>query len=118
MYSGGKDNSQTKPRNKKMGPIPTIHLVSFDEEVDAHENVVATAYGKSERSLDFELTKTAIKSLTKQKGDGSKLQDQINSTECQKITMRIKTPAYKTLTLSDDNIETIWGASNPHALKG
>lgn len=118
MYSGGKNNTETKPRNKKMGPIKTIHLVSFDEEIDEHGDNIATAYNSSTRSLDFELTKTAIKSLTKQKGDGSKLQDQINSTECQKITMRIKTPAYSSLQLTDANIENIWGAGNPHALKG
>ena len=52
-----------------------------------------------------------IKSLTWQKGDGSKLQDQINSTECRTFTLEIRSG-------NTAGIENIWGEANPHGIPG
>lgn len=119
LYSGGSDNSRsvTRPKSKGMKPIPVINLASFDGEIRESEippenDVSKSVYTGSTNKACFTLYNTSIKSLTWQKGDGSKLQDQINSVDCQRIDLTVVSDYGEGVTNGN-----IWSASNPHALK-
>lgn len=111
VYSGGYDNKTLKPMSKGMKPIPKVLLATYTGNVSADTSSdVASAYASSGKTSVFTLTKMVVKSLTWQKGDGSKLQDQINSTEVQKVKLDIKNG-------SSLNTSAIWTSANGHALK-
>ncbi len=110
LYSGGYDNTTLSPMSKGMKPIPKVLLATYDGNLSDDESKnIADVYASSSKSSVFTLTKVVIKSLTWQKGDGSKLQDQINSTEVQKVDLVIKNGS-----ALDTN--TIWTSANPNAL--
>lgn len=100
LYNGG-DGSRTYPGHKGMTPIPRINLASYSSENITYDDNggktvdVATGYTGAARRAVFTLTNVVIKSLTWQKGDGSRLQDQINSTEFQNLELSIKSPVFK-----------------------
>lgn len=122
LYGGGvrKINGAgtMNPGIKRMKPIPTINIISYTSEMDDDAfgtgDGIQKVYQDSEKSAAMTLTDVTIKSLTWQKGDGSKLQDQINSTEFRKFSLVIKNK----LGLKEDGAEGsyIWGSKNPHAL--
>lgn len=117
VYNGG-SGSRLYPGHKNMTPIPLITLASYNaEDIEYDDNGgkdidLASAYKSAGRTATFELDTVAIKSLTWQKGDGSRLQDQINSTDCKTVTLKVKTPVYKAKSIS--TIDAMWGSSNPH----
>lgn len=116
MYSGGSDRTALYPYHKNMTPIPSVSLksynaesVSYDENGGCKVDLVA-AQGNANRTAEFRLTDVVIKGLTRQKGDGSKLQDQINSTDMRKLVLAVKSPAYKGKTRED-----VW-STGPHCI--
>ena len=121
VYGGGEratgetieNNGRTlyRPRSKGMKPIDKVLLASYNGTADGFDDDVATVYGKSDRRICVILDDVVIKSLTWQKGDGSKLQDQINSTECRTFTLEIRSG-------NTAGIENIWGEANPHGIPG
>lgn len=100
LYNGG-DGTKLYPAHKGLKPISTIKLASYSSESITYDDNggksidVSAGFDSAERHAVFTLSKVAIKSLTWQKGDGSRLQDQINSTDCQKVELEVKTPVYK-----------------------
>lgn len=138
VYSGGYSNKPLRPMHKGLRPIPLINIASYNGELapvgtrydpdgvedgDPKDDVLldrfAAAYKESSKSARIVLDDTVIKSLTWQKGDGSKLQDQINSSEVRLISLVVK----NSITVKgEDNAELnltnyIWSSSNPHALE-
>lgn len=119
MYSGGRDKTALYPNHKNLGPIPLVTLKSYNaEQVSYDENGGCTvdfdaAWKKATRTAEFRLTGVAIKGLTRQKGDGSKLQDQINSTDILKIVLAVKSPAYAALKLTSRS--DVW-SKGPHTI--
>lgn len=118
MYGGGLragTSGTVRPKAKGMRPIPEVHLASYTGELDdmefgaGSENPIKTVFDESAYNLDIKLEDLAIKSLTYQKGDGSKLQDQINSTEFRKMSITIKSPNMA-------GIDNIWTETNDHSL--
>ena len=128
VYGGGQPvtpRSSTKitvsPKAKRMKPIPAINIISYTSEMDDDDfantaDPIANVYASSDKSAVMTLEDVTIKSLTWQKGDGSKLQDQINSTEFRKFSMSIKNHLGLDIEDSDEG-KSIWGKDNPHALK-
>ena len=109
VYSGGVSNTANRPWKKGMAPVPLMHILSYNKEVDlesAGMDTHAEAYAASDKSLDVEITKCVIKSLQWQNGDGGKLQDSISSADCQAIKMTFVSPM-STLAFT---------AENPHAV--
>lgn len=100
LYNGG-TGDRLYPGHKNMTPIPEIKLASYSSENityydDGSKAIdIASNYASAARKATFTLTNVAIKSLTWQKGDGSRLQDQINSTDCQKVELAVKTPVFE-----------------------
>lgn len=105
VYSGGVSNDATYPWRKGLAPVPLMHILSYNEEVDMDDQDMDThaeAFTASEYSLDIEITNCVIKSLQWQNGDGGKLQDAISSADCQKIIMTITTDM-STIGFTNDN---------------
>lgn len=99
LYNGG-TGDRLYPGHKNMTPVPKITLASYNtESVSYDENggktISVSSYTGAGRTALFTLSDVAIKSLTWQKGDGSRLQDQINSTDCREVVLKVKTPVYK-----------------------
>lgn len=109
LYSGGHSNTRTSPASKGLQPVDMMYMVSFSNEYMDLGGKVADAYTGSTYSAKFSLEDVVIKSLTWQKGDGSKLMDQINSTDVRLITLDIKSPTAP----SKDNL---WTSANSHAV--
>ena len=91
VYSGGFDNTALRPMSKNMAPIKRMILKSYNATVrDADGNIdLEKSIAGSTRSVTFIIDDCVIKSLTWQKGDGSKLQDQISSAECRNLTIEV-----------------------------
>lgn len=117
LYGGGvrKTGSTMSPGAKRMKPIPEMNIISYTSELDDDAfATIADVYRSSDKSACMTLTDVAVKSLTWQKGDGSKLQDQINSTEFRKFKLQIKNHLGLDFGVGDSSI---WGKANPHALE-
>lgn len=130
LYGGGvrkQEKGSTartlSPGSKRMKPISQMNIISYTSELDddafagdtGQNNGIKGVYEGSDKSARITLTDVVIKSLTWQKGDGSKLQDQINSTEFRKMELVIKN--HLALNFDEATKGTIWSESNPHALK-
>lgn len=91
VYSGGFDNTATRPMSKNMAPIKRLIMKSYNATtLDANGDVdLDKSMADSTRSVTFIIDDCVIKSLTWQKGDGSKLQDQISSAECRNLTIEV-----------------------------
>lgn len=92
VYSGGFDNTALRPMTKGLKPIETMHIVSYDQTVDTSAPSWSGAIANSTKKVDIAITKCEVKSLQWQNGDGSKLQDVISSSMCQKIEFTILSP--------------------------
>lgn len=124
LYGGGErainGAGTVSPKAKRMKPIPTLNIISYTSEMDddafADGDGIAKVYQDSEKSSAVTLTDVVIKSLTWQKGDGSKLQDQINSTEFRKLEMVMKNQMCLYPDAAVVGSKSIWGEDNPHAI--
>lgn len=105
VYSGGQDPSVaasgTTYRNmcKNKHPIPKLSMRSFNtchEDTDAD---LSATINRATKSLTFNIEKCVVKSATWQKGDGSRMLDQMSSAECRKIEMVVvnNIPSYSTV---------------------
>lgn len=90
--SGGQDASNaatgTKYKNmcKNKKPLKSIKMLSFNTCAEGSDGVL-TAYNSATQSVMFNIEDCIVKSATWQKGDGSRMLDQISSAECKKISM-------------------------------
>ena len=90
--SGGQDASNaasgTKYKNmcKNKKPLKSIKMLSFNTCAEGSDGVLA-AYNAAPLSVMFNIEDCIVKSATWQKGDGSRMLDQISSAECKKISM-------------------------------
>lgn len=91
-FSGGQTNTPTQPMAKGLRPCADIYLASYNESVrdDGYDDI-GEAITESNRSAVFHIEDCVYKTAVWQKGDGSKLQDQISSAECRRITLQVKT---------------------------
>lgn len=69
-------------------PMPLMTVASFTECRDEGETF-ESAIGKSDRSVAFIVENVIMNSFTRQKGDGSRLIDQMSSSKCRKLTIEI-----------------------------
>lgn len=91
VYSGGYNNGFLYPRSKNLAPIPLLSVAAYSLAMkDGYGDTVEECIEQSPKYAIFSLTNTVIKSITHQKGDGSKLQDQISSTDSQRISLEVK----------------------------
>ena len=90
--SGGQDASNavsgTKYKNmcKNKKPLKSVKMLSFNTCAEGSDGVLA-AYNAASLSVMFNIEDCIVKSATWQKGDGSRMLDQISSAECKKISM-------------------------------
>lgn len=90
VYTGGATLADA-PLSKNLAPVPLMYVASYNLSMnDDGFSTVSAAISGSEKTAVFTLTDTVIRSLTWQKGDNSKLQDSISSTECRAITLTVK----------------------------
>lgn len=99
LYSGGVSNTPLSPLNKGLAPINKLFMASYNKSIlDGTAMLpggqmaasVPEAITASDKTAIFTISKCIIKSLTWQKGDGSKLMDQISGAECRTIDLAIK----------------------------
>lgn len=91
VYSGGYRNTDLHPQSKNLAPIPLLTVASYSLAMkDGYGDTVEEAIEASDKTAIFSIYDCVIKSLTWQKGDGSKLQDQISSTDCRYINLKVK----------------------------
>lgn len=111
VYGGGETATPTndvyRPRSKGMTPIPLVNIVAYNGMAEGDASNIATIYEGSTRRMKMSLDKVVIKSMTWQKGDGNKLQDQINSTEVRNLTLSIRSG--QALSIDD-----LWKDKNIH----
>lgn len=107
------DGYMFKPACKGLAPMDDAWMVSYnlcradvtaadkapgsphaDDYPAVGKHSIRKAIDKSDKMVKVHITKTVINSATWQKGDGSKLYDQLSSTECRliDITIRNHTP--------------------------
>lgn len=110
VYSGGFSNTQLRPMAKGMHPIKRMILMSYNGSVRSAngELDIDASIKASTRSISFIIDDCVIKSLTWQKGNGSKLQDQISSAECRNLTIEVVNDQKKIT-------ETLYNRLNPVA---
>ena len=90
--SGGQDASNaasgSKYKNmcKNKKPLKSVKMLSFNTCAEGSDGVLA-AYNAASLSVMFNIEDCIVKSATWQKGDGSRMLDQISSAECKKISM-------------------------------
>ena len=91
VYSGGYNNTFLYPQSKNLAPIPKLSVASYSLAMkDGYGDTVQDCIAESPKTAIFTLENTVIKSIAHAKGDGSKLQDQISSTDAQRITLTVK----------------------------
>lgn len=91
VYSGGYLNTSLYPQSKNLAPIPKLTVAAYSLAMkDGYGDTVQECIEQSPKTATFTLTNVVIKSIAHQKGDGSKLQDQISSTDAQRITFEVK----------------------------
>lgn len=94
VYTGGQDASNAKNGNayrplcKNRHPIPRMAMRSFDTCRGEGETVYA-AFERAGKSLTFNIEDCIVKSATWQKGDGSRMLDQMSSAECKRISIEV-----------------------------
>ena len=101
----------SRPMAKGLAPMKKIYLIAYDgsarsydttsegttthvEDTDITSADIIAAYNRSTKKICVDITDCVIKSLTWPKGDGSKITDNISSTECKRIKMTITNPKY------------------------
>lgn len=91
VYSGGYRNTDLYPQSKNLAPVPLFTVAAYSLAMkDGNGDTVEEAIELSDKTAIFSIYDCVIKSLTWQKGDGSKLQDQISSTDCRYIDLTVK----------------------------
>ena len=91
VYSGGYNNTFLYPQSKNLAPIPKLSVAAYSLAMkDGYGETVEDCIEQSSKTAIFELTDVVIKSLAHQKGDGSKLQDQISSTDARRVRLMVK----------------------------
>lgn len=93
VYGGGTDvkpdaNGVYRFKCKGKTPLPKMTVATFTECRDEGETFEA-AFARSDRTVEFILDDVVMNSFTRQKGDGSRLIDQMSSSKCRKLTLRI-----------------------------
>lgn len=92
VYTGGQDVSNAASGNKYSGmcknkhPIPELSMKSFNTCREGDESIESTV-ARATKSLTFNIEDCIVKSATWQKGDGSRMLDQMSSAECKRIEM-------------------------------
>ena len=131
------------PMSKGMKPVPKMCIGCYSNQINrddptyepdpthqdslpsnndqgntANNKKVSEAFADSVFALGFQLDQVVIKSLPWQKGDGSKLQDSISSSEVQKLTMYVKTKGPKSTATGNPSLDVgdWFKATNKHAL--
>ena len=91
LYNGG---YMLTPGCKGLAPLDNAYVVSYSKCIEYDEEGqskgVTNAITTSDKYVMFHIQKCAMASATWQKGDGSKLYDQLSSAECQMIDIAIK----------------------------
>lgn len=82
-----------QPMGKNLAPLEWVHFATYSESMrDQYHDVYASraaAIAASTNSIIITAEKSTVKSITTQKGDGSKLQDSLSSVECNNLTITI-----------------------------
>lgn len=91
LYSGGYDKTKLRPMAKGLKPIPAITIASYTKSIrdDAGESW-PSVITDSENYMQFNISSCPVKSITWQRGDGSKLEDTISSSEIKDIVLKVK----------------------------
>lgn len=82
------DGSTYRFMCKQKRPMSRMTVASFTECRDEGESF-ETAFAESDRTVEFILDDVVMNSFTRQKGDGGRLIDQMSSSKCRKLTLRI-----------------------------
>lgn len=96
FYSGGQslDEMPLYPMCKNMGPCDSLYIASYDlcrrdGTVDGTD--MSDAIEQSSKSFAFHVEDAVYKVAQWPSGDGSKLQEQISSAECRKVSLEVRT---------------------------
>ncbi len=73
---------------KRKAPAPEVTIAAFTECRDNYETF-DKAIVASDNTATFKMEDVILNSFTRQKGDGSRLIDQMSSSKCRKLTMTI-----------------------------
>ena len=95
--SGGMDSDHMKPMGKGLGPMTyatwATYTASRRDETPTGTITTSSSYVDAIRASDCSFVVCAknstVKSMTWQKGDGSKMMDSLSSVECDEIRLRV-----------------------------
>ena len=90
--SGGKDSTTMSPAGKGLAPMAKAWFVTYSDSMRDHPEIYASRYealAGSTRSVIYYAIDSTVKSMTWQKGDGSKMMDALSSVECTNVIMRV-----------------------------
>lgn len=105
VYTGGQSANMAASGNtyrnmcKNKHPIPKLSMRSFNTCHESTDKDIDATIARATKSLTFNITDCIVKSATWQKGDGSRMLDQMSSAECRKIEMVVvnNIPSYRTV---------------------
>lgn len=94
VLGGGKPTTNVKSSVykfmcKRKAPAPKVTIVAFTECRDNYSNGFDGAIAASDNTAKFIMEDVIMNSFTRQKGDGSRLIDQMSSSKCRKMTIEI-----------------------------
>jgi hypothetical protein len=92
----GRDGYMATPACKGLAPMDDMWAVSYNlcrEYTDSEGNVQKSLVGaieESDKVFSFHISKCVMRSITWQKGEGSKLYDQLSSAECRQVDFKVR----------------------------
>lgn len=113
VNSGGVDSSHLRPMCKGLKPMAKTIFTTYsgtacsdnnnasenssnagEDDSDTSDNSIGIkkAHDNSKYSMDIELTKSVVKSITYPKGESGKMSDALSSVDCSGITITVKRP--------------------------
>ncbi len=99
VNSGGVDSTHLRPMCKGLKPMAKTIFTTYsgstcpdDGNTAEYASDIKGAHDKSKYSMDIELDKSVVKSITYPKGESGKMSDALSSVDCSGITITVKRP--------------------------
>lgn len=98
VNSGGVDSTHLRPMCKGLKPMSKTIFTTYsgttcsDDKSNEYGEGIVEAHDKSKYSMDIELTKSVVKSITYPKGESGKMSDALSSVDCAGIKITVKRP--------------------------
>lgn len=125
VNSGGVDSTHLRPMCKGLKPMAKTIFTTYsgttcsdDGNTGEYGSGITVAHDNSNYSMDVELTKSVVKSITYPKGESGKMSDALSSVDCAGIKITVKRPKglgglwSNTITSANPTVESTSGSTS------